>query len=361
MLFVISQNRHVRARLKWLLSMHECSFFASFSCAYEQIKARRDHFSVLIDEQFRSGDAASFCLDCSRLDTLDSLFLVAGEQAGGDTGCTRSDIRIIRRENMDRELALLLGGRQTVPSSDDFGLTGSSQQIKDLRAQISLIGSTGCNVIIDGESGSGKEAVASALHKVRSKGDAVAVNCALLSGPLFESKMFGHSDSAYSGAQRAEAGYADAACGSTMILDEVEDLDPLVQAMMLRFIETGEYRRLGEKDLRYAKCRFIAITNVDVQELIRQNRLRKNFYMRIAGAKIHVPPLRQHKEDIEELVRKRERDKGFASEIKDIEALMKYDWPGNVRELFNCVDRLHMLQKEDTSLAPEDIRDEDFL
>ena len=140
------------------------------------------------------------------------------------------------------------------------------------------------------------------------------------------------------------------------ILDEIEVLATSVQAKLLRFIETGEFRRLGENTVRRAKCRIIAISNENIGKLYSERRIRPDFYMRIAGATIMVPPLRDHIDDIEDLVRIHEQRRGYSERIRDIESFKAYSWPGNVRELFNTVDRIHTLGMSQNNLRVDDLR-----
>jgi transcriptional regulator with PAS, ATPase and Fis domain len=246
-------------------------------------------------------------------------------------------------------------------------LVGASRAMATLRAQIEEVAPSDSKVLVTGESGSGKEVVAREIHAAspRACRALVVVNCGGLPEPLLESELFGHVRGSFSGAFRDKRGKLEAADAGTVFLDEIGDMSPRMQALLLRFIETGEIQKVGsDGDPQRVQVRIVAATNRNVHELVAEGELRQDLFYRLNVVHLEVPPLRERREDIGTLVtyflaRLRRANGSSARTITPdaIEALQAYSWPGNVRELENTVERLLMRSHGDvigvTDLPPE--------
>ena len=229
-------------------------------------------------------------------------------------------------------------------------LIGSSQQIKALQSQVRRVAASDAKVLITGDSGVGKELVAHALHTngPRASQRFIPVNCAGLPETLLESELFGHVKGSFTGAFRDQAGKLELAHLGTVFLDELGEMTPRMQSLLLRFLETGELQKVGGDQLgSKVDVRVIAATNRDLQAMVRQGTFREDLYYRIRVIHLHVPPLRERRQDIPELVehflaRFTEGTplitRGISPEA--MELLMQHSWPGNVRELENVLERL---------------------
>jgi len=239
---------------------------------------------------------------------------------------------------------------QTPPASlESSGIVGSSFAIDRLRNQIKLYAEAPFPVLIEGESGSGKELVAKSLHQwsKRHNKPYLALNCAAISPTLVEPTLFGYAKGAFTGANQAQTGYFEDARDGTLFLDEIGELPLELQAKLLRVLENGEFQRVGETGSRFSNARIVAATNRDLRKEVREGRFRGDLYHRLSVFSVHVPPLREQIEDkLSLLVHFRSH---FAREVNaeafefaaDARRLWEdYHFPGNVRELRNIVIRL---------------------
>ena len=222
-------------------------------------------------------------------------------------------------------------------------IIGKSKSIKDLKKIISRIAPTQSTVLILGESGSGKEIVARAIHEESNCSDKqfVAINCASLSETLLESELFGYEKGAFTDAKTQKRGLAEIADGGTLFLDEIGEIPIRFQAKLLRFLETGDIRRVGgTKDIRL-DVRILCATNKPLEELVKKGGFRADLYYRLNVLSVVAQPLRTHHEDIPLLVNNIIMTQAFNKEFDKsaIEVLMHYSWPGNVRELKNVIER----------------------
>ena len=225
-------------------------------------------------------------------------------------------------------------------------IIGKSPAMQEVYELILNAAATNANVIVYGDSGTGKELVARAIHDMssRSGNDFVPVNCAAIPENLLESEFFGHKKGAFTGAHADKQGYLDLADGGTLFLDEVGELGLTLQAKMLRAIEGGGYSPVGSSVNKVSDFRIIAATNRNLLEQVRKRGMREDFFYRIHVIPINVPPLRDRKEDIPLLMEhflKHYSENGDPPPVPGqvLEALMSYDWPGNVRELQNAIQR----------------------
>ncbi len=219
-------------------------------------------------------------------------------------------------------------------------LIGVSMSTRDVRQEVLSIGKTGLPVLIMGESGTGKEIIARDIHRnsERSTKPFIPINCAVL-GSLVESELFGHVSGAFTGASKTTAGYVGAADKGTLFLDEIGELLPEVQAKFLRFLDDGEYCKVGDTALKYADVRIVAATNRDLDKMCEEGAFRSDLFYRLSGAIIKTSPLRERKVDILPLIWHFLSLFGTAKNITyDISSdacsrLVEEEWPGNVRQL----------------------------
>lgn len=225
---------------------------------------------------------------------------------------------------------------------------GRSAVMQQLMELIRRVAESDRNVLVCGESGAGKEVVSRILHQCspRGQGPFLTVNCAALSAGLLESELFGHERGAFTGADRMRRGRFELAEGGSLLLDEISEIDPHLQAKLLRVAQEKTYERVGSSQTRRADVRIIATTNRDLKAEVRAGRFRQDLYFRLTEFEIRVPPLREHREDIPDLVKFYARGKKFSDSA--MRALMEYAWPGNIRELRNVVERAVVLARADT-------------
>ena len=237
----------------------------------------------------------------------------------------------------------------TAQAGGGAGLIGKSLPVDKLRQQISQYANAPFPVLIEGESGSGKELVASALHSqsARASKPFLALNCAAISPNLVEPTLFGYSKGAFTGATTSRAGYFEDAKDSTLFLDEIGELPLELQAKLLRVLENGEYQRVGETQSRVSNARVIAATNRDMRQEIRNGRFRADLYHRLSVFTIDMPPLRDLGEDkrmlldhFRDFYARQAAVKTFDLDSKAADLWLEYSFPGNVRELRNIVIRV---------------------
>jgi two-component system, NtrC family, response regulator AtoC len=227
-----------------------------------------------------------------------------------------------------------------------------------LYALLDVIAPSPLNVLILGETGTGKEVFAEAIHKgsARSSAPFLKINCAALSGSLLESELFGHERGAFTGAQGAKAGLFEAADSGTVFLDEVGELPLETQAKLLRVVEYGEVFRLGSIQPRRVDVRYVAATNRDLSAAIAANRFRADLFFRLNGFSVTLPPLRKRLKDIQPLARhfldRAARGRPYTLTVEAQTAIEHYAWPGNVRELKNILERAFVLSGPPGRIEP---------
>jgi two-component system nitrogen regulation response regulator NtrX len=235
-----------------------------------------------------------------------------------------------------------------------YEIVGRSFAIRTVLERIEKVGPTDARVLITGENGSGKELVARALHRVspRAEEPFVEVNCAAIPSELIESELFGHVKGAFTGAHTDRAGKFERADGGTLFLDEVGDMSLSAQAKVLRTLQDGVVTRVGGESSTTVEVRVIAATNKDLEAEIEADRFREDLFFRLNVVPIHVPPLRDRRDDIPMLVRhfteraiEEQRLPPRRLAPQAVERLTDMDWPGNVRELKNTVERLLILSR----------------
>ena len=245
-------------------------------------------------------------------------------------------------------------------STELVGQTPSMLRVKTL---IEKIAPTDSTVLILGETGTGKELVARRIHELSRRRAApfVAVNCGALPESLVESEFFGHRKGAFTGADTARKGLFEVANGGTLFLDELGELDKAMQVKLLRFLESGEIRRVGENEPFHVDVRVVCATNRDLQKMVADGSFREDLFFRVNTFEIHLPPLRERKEDIPELARqliarhlKRANVPENILSPEAIETLLNHEWTGNVRELANALEHAVILSDGKT-ITPDDL------
>jgi transcriptional regulator with PAS, ATPase and Fis domain len=249
------------------------------------------------------------------------------------------------------------------------GIIGRSPQIRELESLVARVAKRDVPVCILGDSGTGKELVARAIHRQSSRRQKTftAVNCAALPENLIESELFGHVRGAFTGADRDRAGLIETTDGGTLFLDEIGELPLPAQAKLLRFLQEGEFRRVGDTANRSADVRIVSATNRRLDAAVEQGRFRDDLYYRVRGVEVSLPPLRERGSDIlllaeHFLANEREKHRGGAASLSpDVEAIFTaYAWPGNVRELQNTIRGAHAMAGEakaiDVEHLPERLR-----
>jgi DNA-binding NtrC family response regulator len=230
---------------------------------------------------------------------------------------------------------------RSTPSLTIDGLAGRSPAIERIRRMIPKLALSRAPVLILGETGSGKEVVARAIHNAHPVGPFVPIDCGTLAGSLIESELFGHVRGAFTGAFDTRPGLIELADGGTAFFDEIGDLPLEAQLKLLRVIQEREFRPVGSQKFRKVNFRVLAATHRDLEAAVRQKTFREDLYYRLNVLKVRVPPLRQRRSDIPLLAAEFLREFGDREMPPEIEqVLVAYDWPGNVRELRNCVERL---------------------
>lgn len=251
-------------------------------------------------------------------------------------------------------------GQEPVEEDEDR-LIGHGAAMQNVCKHIGRLAPQDVNVLILGESGTGKELVARAIyqHSQRSNAPFLAINCAAIPESLLESELFGHERGAFTGAEQRRIGKFEHCNGGTMFLDEVGDMAPHTQAKILRLLQEGRFERVGGNESITVDVRIVAATNQSLEQLIEQNRFRKDLYYRLRGAMIVLPPLREHPEDIAELAEHfmLRYNRGLGTSVRSIapqslSLLEHYHWPGNVRELQSVV-REALIASAGPTLLPE--------
>lgn len=234
----------------------------------------------------------------------------------------------------------------------DIKFIGNSPSIRNIKELIKVVANTALNVIIYGETGVGKEVVARELHRLSDRRTKrfLKVNCTALPFELLESELFGYEQGAFTGAVRFKPGKFEIASDGVIFLDEIGDIPLHMQAKLLHVLQSGEFSRLGGKEVK-VNTWVIAATNHDLESDLRKGRFREDLYYRLNMIKIDIPPIRKRKEDIHPLIEyfvekyrsEFDIDEGFSIDPDMMDFFLQYDWPGNVRELANIIQRLMVM------------------
>lgn len=331
---------------------------------------RQNQFDVIIVDLSALGDLATLAEDAmSRLVRLAQGALVLALADGGSVSAALAAMRAGAHDYLSRpvsgealasrigELAQRHGrprylGAESCPDptlTDFAGFVGSSSAMQFVYEQIGRVATSAAPVFITGESGTGKDVCAEALHQrgPRGAGQFIAINCAAIPRDLMESELFGVVRGAFTGANEDRKGAAELADGGTLFLDEIGEMDLSLQSKLLRFLQTGTISRVGETAVRKVDVRVICATNRNPMQMIAERKFREDLFYRLHVLPIHLPPLRQRPSDIMVLARHflaryaLEEHKGFSGFSPDAaQMLTAAEWPGNVRQLQNLVRRI---------------------
>ena len=236
-----------------------------------------------------------------------------------------------------------------------FGIIGISQGLNRALEKALRVSSTDISVLVTGESGVGKENIPKIIHQNSHRKHAkyIAVNCGAIPEGTIDSELFGHEKGAFTGATSTRSGYFEVADGGTIFLDEVGELPLSTQVRLLRVLETGEFLKVGSSKAQTTNVRIVAATNVNMRHAIQKNKFREDLYYRLSTVEIHLPPLRNRKEDIPLLFRKFAAD--FAQKYRmptlrldeqAQELLVQYNWNGNIRQLRNVAEQISVLEQD---------------
>jgi len=300
--------------------------------------------SVLMITAFATVELAVESMRQGAFDFITKPFQPDVVRAAVSRACERT--RLLRENDLLKDTVVRLEG-----SSEIFGTSPAMQMVRELIARVAP---TSAAVLITGETGTGKELVARAIHKSspRALKPFVAVNCAAFTETLLESELFGHEKGAFTGADRSRPGLFEAAHGGTLFLDEVAEMSPSAQAKLLRVVTDGQVLRVGTTQPRKVDVRLLTATHRDLQQRVREGPFREDLYYRLAVVPITILPLRERAEDIPVLCELFLRQ--VAQELKlprrtlcpeTLERLKRYDFPGNARELRNLIERAVILSR----------------
>jgi DNA-binding NtrC family response regulator len=316
----------------------------------KEIQARAQKPLVVVTTGSGSVESAVDCIKNGAFDYLIKPF--SNEQIGVTLRKAEEFIQLVK---VNRLLS------QEAEESEHI-LLGTSQDMENLRQLIRKVARTHATVLIQGESGTGKEAVARALYSEspRARAPFIKVNCAAIPENLIESEFFGHERGAFTGALNKREGRFELAHGGTILLDEISEISPALQAKLLRVLQEREFERVGGNRTIKVDVRVIATTNRDLEQSVEKKEFRQDLFFRLNVVPIHLTPLRNRREDVlllkKEFMRRFSRRhgvhvKGFTEEAREV--LIRHSWPGNVRELQNVIERAVILCGESEMLEPQ--------
>lgn len=267
--------------------------------------------------------------------------------------------RILGKKQLKKEVDLIK--EKELEEVTFHGVVGKSEQMKEIFRMAEKIAPTELTVLITGETGVGKEEVARLVHKLSGrKGKFVVVNCASIPDNLLESELFGYEKGAFTGAYQQKQGKFEITDRGTIVLDEIGEMSPYLQAKLLRVADKKQFERLGSTKTIEVDVRIISTTNRQLEERIKEGKFRDDLFFRLAQAHIYIPPLRERRDDIEVFIDKILLDMGIEKGVtirvseETMERLLAYDWPGNVREVINVIKRASIMC-EDNIIARDDI------
>jgi two-component system nitrogen regulation response regulator NtrX len=364
-IYVLDDDRLLREELIHTLTQEGYSVEA-----FETIAECRDALTgrsplvLLLDIQLPDGNGVEFLKEIVSRQSHPEVIMISGAASLQDAA---DSIKIGATDFLEKPFEALrllsvvssgmrierlkqLNSRLIESRLDEYEIVGDSAAMGNLKDQICRIADTEARVLITGESGTGKELVAGQIHFLSGRSGApfVKLNCSALPSELVESELFGHAKGAFTGAIKSHKGRFVKADGGTLLLDEIGDMPLTVQPKLLRVIETGEVEAVGSTDSVKVDVRLVSSTNRDIEALAEQEKFRSDLLYRINAVPINLPALREHREDIPQLVdhfleRLLAKDPSSQKHFDagSIDVLMSNDWPGNVRQLRNVVERLY--------------------
>ncbi len=359
-LFILSSDWRFKEQFKHHFSH---GFLHEFTIAYKLLEALDSSTAnpelLVIDDHINQGTHCSILEQLTyQKCTVQILLFTSNKSLIDKQSFQNLNLQIIQKvginyDSLFSELDHFLGKTESKEPNKTYvpcGLIGKSPGMQKLRTDLYRFAKQNCSIHLYGETGTGKELAAIYLHSLSyPHRNMISVNCSLLSSSLGNSMFFGHVKGAFTDSKANLPGMVHEANQSTLFLDEVENLSPSFQAYMLRLLETGQYRHLGDTKLHTSRFRLLTASNEDLVMLMQENKIRKDFFYRINDVNIILPPLRDHLEDIPQLCEhfllrcksKKQLDK------KGLELLKSYYWPGNVRQLFSTVRRCMINSEEE--------------
>jgi DNA-binding NtrC family response regulator len=380
---VVDNEELVTQSIVDMLEMHgykACAYYSAES-ALEALHAKREVFDVIVtDINMPRMDGYSFIEQVKSDGFVDIRILVLTGYGSIDSAVKAIKLGASGYFEKDRDPELLLFELEKIAENiylhekmtsleqrlssrvDDFYLFSSKNQyVKKVFELAKQVAPKDVNILITGESGTGKEILARFIHQnsSRTHKSFLSVNCSAIPDTLFESEMFGHVRGSFTGAVADKKGFFDQVQGGTLLLDEIGEMRPLNQAKLLKVLEEKTYRPVGSTKYKIAGCRVISATNQNLQNRIDSGDFRSDFYFRINTVELNLPPLRERKEDILDLVEiyRRFFNKKYQANITEVTKdtksfLLDYDWPGNIRELRQVIERC-VLFSQDSKIDKE--------
>jgi DNA-binding NtrC family response regulator len=331
------------------------------------LKAAKDmdpHAQVILITAHGSIDTAVEAMRAGAADFIEKPVKNLKELRDKTKKAIERQIQSIKEQNVTlQNQNMVLQNQNTVLQqqiNEKFGFSniiGNSKPMHDIFAQLRLVAPTKANVLIYGETGTGKELIARAIHSNSPRKDKpfIPINCAAISSSLLESELFGHEKGSFTGAIKQRQGAFELANEGTLLLDEVSEMSVETQAKFLRVVDDQKFMRLGGSSRITVDVRIISATNKDLKKEIETGKFREDLYYRLKVVTINIPPLRERKEDIPVLVNtfirefSEKNDKNVKKiSIEALDKLINYDWPGNVRELRNCIESMVVMTQSDS-------------
>ncbi len=366
-LFVVSSDWRFKDRFKQHFSyafLHEFTMVQKLVTAVVQADSEEELW-ILADERLGASSQLQLLQELQRTERKVQVILFLDR---GDLPFSLPElsfpVEFVHKENLKyAQFFLRFREEQSVREEACYStesLIGSSKTMQNVRSALALYGKGECSIHLYGETGTGKEIAAGIIHKIKNPfRNMISVNCSLLHGAIGDSMFYGHTKGAFTDGKSDLPGLVHDANQSTLFLDEVENLTLDSQANMLRLLESGRYRQLGDTKIKVSKFRLVTASNQNLKHLIEDKQIRKDFYYRISDATIYLPPLRDHLEDIPLLCQHfiKEHFPGKQMAEQDMMMLKLYPWPGNVRQLFSTLKRscIRSEQEAQLHLLPEDI------
>ncbi|MBN1465800.1 sigma-54-dependent Fis family transcriptional regulator [candidate division KSB1 bacterium] len=369
-ILVIDDDANIRSSFKWLLEQegHQLTLCENGEQACDVTQAER--FDMAFCDVMMPGMGGLAALECmiSRQPELKIIMISGQADIATAVKATKlgafdfmekplnPDKVLLEAKKLEKQLAVEAQVDKLQNMVDlDYQMIGDSPKLRDLIEMIKRAAPSESRILIYGENGTGKELIAREIHKQSGRtGQFVQLNCAALPRELVESELFGYEKGAFTGANRRKIGLIEEAEGGTLLLDEVSDMAPETQAKLLRVLQENEFTRVGSTKSFKFRVRILSATNKDLLKEISAGRFREDLYFRLNVIPIHVPPLRERKQDILSLVhhflgvyavKNGKRAKKIAPAA--LQLLLSYHWPGNIRELRNTIERLSIMIRGD--------------
>lgn len=348
-LHIVSSDWRFKGRFRNYFSreyLHEYSMVEKLLAALAK-QGHEDTLWVIADEKLGSSSQGKLLSELQELRLQGSvlLFLDRGH-IPFKLPSLPFPVEFVHKESLDYQMLFSrLGATESVSEHASYcteSLIGESNCMQEVREALALYAKQECSIHLFGETGTGKEIAASIIHRIGNPSrKMVPVNCSLLQGQLGDSIFFGHVKGAFTDGKSDLPGLVHDANDSTLFLDEVENLSLESQANMLRLLENGNYRQIGDTQVKSSRFKLVSASNKNLKMLIKEHRMRKDFYYRISDTTIRLPPLREHAEDIPLLSRHflKQHFPGKQISEQDMKLLQLYSWPGNVRQLFSTLKR----------------------